>query len=98
MSERVRLWLADEWPYQSSKFAAGADARATQSFGTDDDEWRHRLDMYYHRAKVQGLDLPNGRQALAKFVATAVAMLDSVIEEHGELPEPGVPSGEGCEL
>ncbi|KKK56708.1 hypothetical protein LCGC14_3061830 [marine sediment metagenome] len=96
MSMRVRMWLRQEWDYQIRKHGRAetdVQRQRIRTFGQDDDWFRHALDQYYHRAEVLGLDTPVGRQALAKFVATGVGMLDSVIEEHGHLPPPGTPSG-----
>jgi hypothetical protein len=87
------MWLAREWSYQNRKFDQGHRNRDTTTFGTEDDEWKRALDMYYGRAKILGLENPLGRQALAKMVATSVAMLDNVIERYGQLPPPGTPSG-----
>ena len=94
VSLRIRRWLREEWPYQELKFGEADRFKATDTFGQSDDEWKRSLDQYYNRARVLGLDTPAGRQALAKYVATAVAMLENVITVHGHLPTPGVPSGE----
>jgi hypothetical protein len=32
-----------------------------------------------------------------KYVATAIGMLATTVEVYGELPEPGVPSGENLD-
>lgn len=49
---------------------------------------------YLHRATLLGLANPAGRQALAKFASTAVALTAGVVDSYGELPKPGVPSGQ----
>lgn len=49
---------------------------------------------YIMRAKLQGLDTPNGRQALGKAIVTLTHFLETAVEYHGSMPEPGVPSGE----
>lgn len=54
--------------------------------------WRD-VEMYAKRAGTLGLDNPLGRQALGKAVAVAVAMLEAVAEEFGDLGIPGIPSG-----
>jgi len=59
--------------------------------------WDERLGRYYHEAERLGLESETGRQALAKFVATACALLESVVRVHGWLPEPGVRLGENVD-
>lgn len=91
VSEYVRAWLADERGYTIKKFG----------LPQDDDHileglagwWAQQFDNYLHRAWVLGLDTPGGRQALAKFVATAVGALEAAVRVYGPLPEPGVSSG-----
>lgn len=51
------------------------------------------LTNYLKRAELLGLDTLLGRQAFAKFVVTAFAILDRVVMAYGPLPEPGHPSG-----
>ncbi len=91
MSGTVAEWLEAEWGYQMTKFTLD-EIDATTRAGEDD--WSWRLNQYLHRAQLLGLENSMGRQALAKYVATAVGMLDSVQRVHGPLPAPGVPSGE----
>jgi len=59
--------------------------------------WENQLGMYLYRAWTLGLDTPAGRQALMKYVATAVGMLAQSVALYGELPEPGVTSGENLD-
>lgn len=95
---QVLDWLDRERIYTLEKFGINADREHILAFhddgGAEDGWWTQQLDNYYHRAGVLGLDTPGGRQALAKFVATAAGMLAATVQEYGDLPSPGVPSGE----
>jgi hypothetical protein len=94
LTDKVLLWLRAELLAQRTKFSEEDDLRhVTEGIGTES-FWQHQLEMYLHRASVLGLDQLNGRQALAKFVATAAAFLKAVVRVYGDLPEPGHPSGE----
>lgn len=94
-ARHIFMWLSQERNYQLRKFGIEQDDRNTMIAGIDADGWwSGQLAMYYRRAQVFGLDLPNGRQALAKFTATACGLLESVARVHGPLPPPGVTSGE----
>jgi hypothetical protein len=99
--EYVEDWLDEELRmYVYQKFNQLVDAEHIKEFmqpangGRSEGWWTQQLDNYYHRAAVLGLDTPNGRQALGKFVATAICMLVATVDVYGELPKPGVPSGE----
>lgn len=93
--EYVRQWLAIERGYTIEKFGVDLDNQhLREGFAW----WEQQFLNYFHRAQVLGLDTPGGRQAAAKFVATAVGMLEAVVREFGPLPKPGVPSGENLDL
>ncbi|HEX9991904.1 MAG TPA: DUF4406 domain-containing protein [Acidimicrobiales bacterium] len=87
-------WLVGERAYQVRKFGTATDDAHTAEGLGDDGWWWRQLTTYFHRARVLTLANPLGRQALAKFTATAVGLLESVVRVHGELPPPGVPSGD----
>ena len=87
-------WLVEERAYQVRKFGTSLDDEHTRDGLGEDGWWWRQLVNYYHRARVLGCETPVGRQALAKFVATACGLLESVIRVHGPLPPAGVPSGE----
>jgi hypothetical protein len=91
---QVFAWLVAERQYQLEKFGTHLDDDHTKQGLHTDGWWWQQLTNYYGRAKVLGLDLPAGRQALAKFTATACGLLESAVRVHGDLPAPGVPSGE----
>lgn len=56
--------------------------------------WMDFMPNYLSRAEILGLDTPQGRQALGKLITTAMDCLESAIRVHGEMPRPGVTSGE----
>lgn len=96
--EYVEEWLDSELRnYVFTKFDPKADAEHVYEFTNSEigtDTWFDiQLHQYLDRAKLIGLDTSNGRQALGKFVATAMGMLIAAVDKYGELPEPGVPSG-----
>jgi hypothetical protein len=88
--------------YVYKKFDLTKDAERVREFGGRqvpfaNSYWENQLGMYLYRAWTLGLDTPGGRQALMKYVATAIGMLATTVEVYGELPEPGVPSGENLD-
>lgn len=87
-------WLLDERQYTLNKFGIEADKEHVEDFNNDKPWWENQFENYLHRAKILGLDTPVGRQALAKFVSTALGMLAATIDVYGPLPKAGVPSGE----
>lgn len=96
--EYVRLWLAGERDYTLDKFGIDQDNRHIVEWNDSDPSWwNQQLDNYYHRARLLGLTTPNGRQALSKYVATAVGMLEATVRMYGPLPEPGASSGYNLE-
>lgn len=95
--EHVIYWLRGERNYTIKKFGIEVDREHFREWENSEQGagwWTDQLDNYYHRAWVLGFNTPVGRQALAKFVSTAVGMLSAGIQEYGELPPSGVPSGE----
>jgi hypothetical protein len=87
-------WLTAERTYQLGKFGTDLDDEHTRQGLHQDGWWWRQLTNYFGRAHVLGVENPSGRQALAKFTATACGLLESVVRVHGDLPAPGVPSGE----
>ena len=87
-------WLQSERAYQVNKFGTDLDDQHTQEFGVRSETWwPEQVAMYLLRANLFGLDSPQGRQAVAKATATMCGLLESVIRVHGQLPLPGVSSG-----
>lgn len=89
---QVFTWLGDERQSQVRFFGAASDDEHTVADGIRADGWwRRRLDRYWGRAEADGIDTAAGRLALAKYVATACGVLESVVRLHGGIPdgEPG---------
>lgn len=94
VEEYVRNWLRDERGYTLEKFGIDADNEHIKEYNIGNTQWwDQQFENYLNRVRVLGLETPNGRQAFAKFVATAVGALEAVVRSFGELPEPGVSSG-----
>ncbi len=87
-------WLVEELRAQAVKFEQIDDDMHTREGLESDAWWWQQLTNYYGRARVLGLDTPVGRQAIAKFVATSVALLESTVRCYGALPAPGRASGD----
>lgn len=60
----------------------------------EEGEWWGFITNYLKRAHLLGLDNPSGRQALGKLIVTLLSCMDAAIEVSGDLPRPGVPSGQ----
>jgi hypothetical protein len=94
----VLLWLQRERNYTIEKFGVESDLQHVEDFNLHSpDNATHfdiQLETYLHRAGILGIHNPNGLQALAKFVSTAVGMLAAATQAYGPLPRPGVSSGE----
>jgi hypothetical protein len=52
------------------------------------------LTNYLKRAEMLGIDTPQGRQAFGKFVVTAIAIMERIVLAHGDMPKPGLTTGE----
>lgn len=83
-------WLIDENVYERGKTSTEVDdKRTTDEFG----DWHALIGDYLHRAQILGFANPGGRQAVAKAATVMLGCLESVVRVYGELPEPGVSSG-----
>jgi hypothetical protein len=87
-------WLSNERCYQLNKFGIELDDVHTKAGIGPETWWWNQLHNYLYRAHVLGLDNVRGRQALAKFVATGMGLLESTVRVYGDLPAPGLTSGE----
>lgn len=96
--ELILNWLeAERVAHQDRKFEDLRPVHDTEMLNSGIDQsgyWWQQINMYFYRANVLGIDTLLGKQAAAKGVATALGMLESVVRVYGELPAPGVPSGE----
>ncbi len=89
-------WYQKELVYVDNKFddqRNGHDEEMRTQGISDESFWFRQIFQYVPRARLMGLDTPNGRQALAKMCMTAIGCLESCLRVHGPLPEPGQPSG-----
>lgn len=86
-------WLVRERAYQVRKFGTELDDGHTREGLGEDGWWWRQVTTYFHRSRVLTLDTVVGRQALAKFTATACGLLESAIRVHGRLPQAGASSG-----
>jgi hypothetical protein len=85
----VFAWLRGERAFQLQHFDAAKDDAHTREGLGPETWWFSRLARYTERAQELGLDVPEGREALAKFAATAIALLESSVRVYGWLPTPG---------
>jgi hypothetical protein len=96
-SSEVFSWLRGERALQLKEWGADIDDTHTREGLNEGSWWPSQLDHYLHRARELGIETAAGRQALAKFVATATALLESSVRIHGWLPASGVRLGENLE-
>lgn len=90
-------WYVEENKYASRKFQDqrnGHDEELRRDGLAEDAFWFRQIFQYVDRVRLFGLDTPQGKQALCKMVMTALGCVESTIRVHGDLPQPGVPSGE----
>lgn len=95
----VLSWVSQERNLyaDADKFKEGNPGRdmireyLAEGFG--DDAYSFLLN-YLGRARLFGIDTPQGRQAMGKSLVTLTHFLETVVELHGPMPEPGHSSGE----
>jgi hypothetical protein len=90
-SSEAFMWLRGERALQLNEFGPDRDDAHTLEGLGPDGWWARQLTKYMERARELGLETEPGRQALAKFVATAIALLESSVRLYGWLPAPGIP-------
>lgn len=93
---RVAQWLRLERSlYSDPKWHEGDnEANAIGHMETNQEWWFNYVDRYLNQANLQGLDTIQGRQAAAKGLVTLTALVETAVLVHGDLPKPGVTSGE----
>lgn len=93
---RVAQWLRDERRlYADIKWHEGDnEATIMKAMEADQTWWFNYVDRYLNQARLQGLDTIQGRQAAAKGLVTLTALVETAVLVHGDLPKPGVTSGE----
>lgn len=99
----VAEWIGIERKeYSDVKYATGSEPRHRaildmRNFGLDENgEWWTFITSYLRRAQLQGLDTMEGRQAFGKTIVTMLHALETAVEVHGPMPQPGVSSTDGA--
>lgn len=75
----------DQWAENEAEIVNGGIA--------EDSWWWRQITQYVQRARLFGLDTPQGRQALAKATMTMRGCVEASVRVYGPLPEPGHSSG-----
>lgn len=83
----VIAWLCHERPYQKQCYGLEKDDERLLVGLGNDGYWKLQFPAYWSRAVEQGLDTAIGRQALAKYVATGMGLLESAVRVYGQLPK-----------
>jgi hypothetical protein len=88
-------WLIAERRFQVRQFGSEHDDRHLREGGLDPAAWwSTQLARYLERVRAGDLSDVATRIELAKFAATAVALLESAIRVHGPIPRPKKPEPE----
>jgi hypothetical protein len=83
----VFSWLAEERTHRVARFGPSADDAHVRINALDPNGWwTSQLRKYWEESRQLGLDAPEGRLALAKYLATACALLESAVRVYGSLP------------
>lgn len=97
----VATWIGVERrEYADLKYANGSEPRHRamldmRNFGLDiNGEWWVFITNYLRRSQLLGLDTAAGRQAFGKTIVTMLHALETAVEVHGPMPQPGVTTGE----
>jgi hypothetical protein len=96
---KLREWIEYERAvHASTKYSEGMDGRKmlveamkTEGWG---DTWQNFAGNYLKRVELFGIDTPQGRQAMGKAIVTLMHCLETAMVVHGDLPKPGLTSGE----
>lgn len=96
--KHLNAWAREEAKYASKKFGHSVrgehDAEMEAEQVGEDSWWYRQIHQYIDRARLFGLETPQGRQALAKAMLAMHGAVESSIRVFGPMPLPGVPSGE----
>jgi hypothetical protein len=85
-------WLIAERQYQVRQFGSEQDDRHLRDGGLAPSAWwSTQLARYLERARAGDLSDAGTRIELAKFAATAVALMESTIRVYGPIPRPKPP-------
>jgi hypothetical protein len=89
-------WLVAERRYQTLKFDYDEERAGVADPESDDygpEYWEQQFDSYIQRLRVFPQGSLQYKQAALKLAATVVSLCE-YMADTGELPTPGVPSGE----
>ena len=90
--EQIIAWIRAERNYQAKKWNYGAEP---EERATDERWWLHNgICNYWSRVRIVTVRKALGRQAAAKIITALVHMLELAIVQYGDLPKPGVTSGQ----
>lgn len=89
----IVAWLRREHSYTIAKYDFRDDDDHTRNAHRDEYWWR-QLDWYYGLSCNEGLETPQGRQCLGKFVSTGLSFLTSRWRVFGPVGTPTRPSVE----
>lgn len=96
--QHLDAWVREEKRYATQKFGTTSrtehDAEMEAEQVGKDSWWYRQIHQYIDRARLFGVDTPQGRQALAKAMMTMHGAVESSVRVFGPLPAPGVTSGE----
>ena len=77
---RVLNWFVRQQPKILKRFAPDQnDAHTVEGL----EYWHGKLEMYWSRAELLGLDSPQGRQAIFEHMATSIGLAASIWRLHG---------------
>lgn len=76
-------WFIKQQPKILNRFDPKQNDQHTREGLEENAYWSQKLPMYLHRARLLGLDSPQGRQAVAEYAATALGLLASVWRVYG---------------
>jgi hypothetical protein len=95
--EYLLSWLRQELAYVDEKFPPSIrvvhNSELEKEGVSFNSYWFQQVYQYVKRAEILGLDNPLGRQAIAKALSTMFGLVEGVVATYGELPPPGVSSG-----
>lgn len=81
-------WLSREKNYLREKFSQDEDDDNTRAGLGNDSWWYRQIRKYWVRAHQHGLDTPDGRRQLGKYVSTALGLAISRVHIWGVPPHP----------
>jgi hypothetical protein len=94
-ADYVQGWVDDErHTYANVKFSGANREMIERYIAECDDRAFDFVLNYLKRAQMMTLATPQGRQAMGKALVTLTDYLETAVQVHGPMPEPGFSSGE----